>query len=100
MSLQYVLPCKYCRDNFKENLKKINFKKSDFKNRETFSKFIYNLHNIVNISLGKSKYKTYEEVAIYYEKFRASCDKKKKKCKEPFKGNIKYKSIITITECK
>lgn len=94
LSLKYILPCKYCRDNLIVNFKKAKFSKKVFANRKNFSKFIYNLHNIVNISLGKKKYKTYDEVSAFYEKFRASCDKKKKKCKNPLNGNIRYKSKI------
>ena len=30
-----VLPCKYCRDNLKNNLKKIPLKKGVFKSRDT-----------------------------------------------------------------
>lgn len=93
-SLKYVLPCKYCRDNIVSNFKKAKFSKEVFENRKNFSKFIYDLHNIVNVSLDKKKYKTYEEVAVFYEKFRAACDINKKKCKMPLKGNIKYKSKI------
>ena len=93
-SLKYILPCKYCRDNFKTNLKKAKLSKKVFNNRKNFSKFIYNLHNVVNISLGKKKYKTYEKISKFYEQFRASCDKNKKKCKNPIKGNIKYKTNI------
>lgn len=94
ISLQYILPCKYCRDNLIENFKKAKFSKKIFKNRKSFSKFIYDLHNIVNINLGKKKYKTYKEISVFYEKFRASCDKNKKKCKNPLNGNNKYKSKI------
>ena len=41
-SLQYVLPCRYCRDNLKKNLKVVKLNKSVMKNRDTFSK----LHTI------------------------------------------------------
>ena len=96
ISLQYILPCKYCRDNLTTNFKKAKYSKKVFKNRKNFSKFIYNLHNIVNLSLGKTKYKSYDEVQKFYEKFRASCDKNNKKCKDPLVGNIKYKSKINF----
>lgn len=94
LSLRYILPCKYCRDNLIINFKKAKFNKKIFDSRKNFSIFIYNLHNIVNISLGKKKYKTYKEVEIFYEKFRAKCDKNNKKCKDPLNGNKKYKSDI------
>ena len=47
-SLENILPCKYCRDNYKENLKKLKFGKNSFKDRDTLSKFVYKLHEMVN----------------------------------------------------
>ena len=35
-SLQHVLPCGYCRENLKNNLKTTNFGDDIFENRETF----------------------------------------------------------------
>ena len=79
-SLKYVLPCLYCRQNLTNNLKKSGFKYSVMDSRDSFSKWVYNLHNVVNNMLGKKCYKTYEEVRGLYENFRARCsdDKKKK----------------------
>lgn len=73
MSLKYVLPCKACRLNLSDNLITANYNRDKLKNRESFSKFIYNLHNIVNKSLNKKNYATYEEVRDIYELFRAKC---------------------------
>lgn len=79
-SLGKVLPCGACRVNYPINCKKIGgIKKSIFKNRETFSKFIYKLHCSVNKALKKSSHKdcdTYEKVRDRYEHFRARCPKK------------------------
>ncbi len=98
-SLTKILPCKMCRDNLHGNLKKLNFNKLHMKNRESFSRFIYDLHNTVNIMLGKSQYnKTYEEVRDEYENFRAKCDKTigiEKGCVTPVNG-IKSKCNINI----
>ena len=68
-----VLPCKYCRDNFATNLKKAGFSNKVLKNRDTFSKFIYKLHNSVNKMLNKSTYETFVFVRDRYEMFRARC---------------------------
>jgi hypothetical protein len=73
LSFQYTLPCVYCRDNFKNNLKKAKFSMSVMKNRSTFSKFIYDLHNCVNKMLGKSVKISFEEVRDRYEHFRSRC---------------------------
>ena len=72
-NLQKVLPCKYCRDNYKKNIKILKFGKRTLKNRETLSKFIYNLHELVNKNLDKVSNLTYNQVRDRYEHFRARC---------------------------
>ena len=102
MNIKHVLPCKSCRDNFLHNLKAAGYDKSKLKDRATFSRFIYDLHNIVNQMLGKSKYKTYEEVRARYEMFRAKCvnntpigSKYETGCTKPA-NNIKTQCVINI----
>ena len=53
LQLQYVLPCKYCRVNLKNNFKHMPIKECHMKNRFTFSKYIYDLHEFVNKMLKK-----------------------------------------------
>ena len=53
--LKYILPCKYCRINLIKNFKELPLRHCDMKNRETFSKYIYNLHELINKMLGKKK---------------------------------------------
>lgn len=81
-SLQNVLPCKYCRDNLKDNFKKMPLRKSVFKNRDTLSKYIYDLHEMVNKRLNKKSNLTYDQVRDRYENFRARCVDNKKKIKK------------------
>ena len=109
-NLQYTLPCKSCRENLKLNLKNLKWfekKKHYLKNRENFSRFIYDLHNKINIMLGKPKYKTYEYVRDQFSAFRASCPKISKNIhnkgclkldiNDEFKGQVlKGKSKISI----
>ena len=105
LSIGKVLPCVYCRDNFLNNLKKSNFSDKIFNNRDSFSRFIYNLHNVVNGMLGKNTACiTYEEVRERYEHFRSRCSEKEikdrkttkeKKCENALYG-VKSKSIIRI----
>ena len=78
-SLEYILPCRYCRENLKRNLKETNFSMSDMKNRDTFSRYIFNLHSHINTMLGKKNKLTYEEVRERYENFRSRCANKKTK---------------------
>ena len=77
------------------------------RNRETFSKFIYKLHETVNKMLGKKSGLSYCDVRERYEHFRARCvdnpkmarinktRKKEKGCTEPLYGK-KSKCVIKI----
>ena len=53
LSLQYVLPCKYCRQNLTKNYKVFPLKASDMANRESFSRYVYKLHEMINKMLKK-----------------------------------------------
>ena len=110
-NLKNVLPCKYCRINLTKNFKLNPLEDHCMKNRTTFSKYIYNLHELINKNLGKNSNLTYEDVKDRYENFRASCDKdnkvfnfkKEKGCTNPLYGK-KAKCVIKIvpqeTKCK
>ncbi len=111
LSLRHVLPCKYCRMNIKNNLKSVPLNNDALKNRENFSKWMYNFHEHINKMLNKKSGLTYEEVRERYEHFRARCaeDKKdikklneeinkkmkEKGCVEPLYGK-KSKCVLTI----
>jgi hypothetical protein len=73
ISLKHVLPCKYCRMNLKTNLKQLPLTVADMKSRETFSKYVYNLHELINKMLHKKSNLTYCEVRERYEHFRSRC---------------------------
>ena len=75
--LVYVLPCKYCRINLKTNYKNLPLRKCDMKNRESFSKYVYHLHELVNKMLKKKSALSYCQVRDRYENFRARCTQKK-----------------------
>jgi hypothetical protein len=75
LELQYVLPCGKCRKNLIKNFKKRPLNISDMKSRETFSRYIYELHETVNRMLGKKSGLTYDKVRERYEHFRARCAK-------------------------
>ena len=108
-TLQYTLPCKYCRTNLVKNLKQFPIKVSDMENRENFSKYVYNLHEIINKMLNKKSGLSYADVRERYEHFRSRCTeenmkvfkykkmqtKKEKGCTEPLYGK-KSKCIIKI----
>lgn len=113
LNLQYVLPCKYCRMNLKNNLKQKPIKMCHMASRETFSRYVYELHELVNKMLKKKSHLTYCDVRERYEHFRSRCteekpkvftfkktnitrkNKKEKGCTEPLYGK-KSKCVINI----
>ena len=106
LNLQNVLPCGVCRKNLKTNFKKNPLKMCDMKNRETFSRYIYNLHELVNKLLNKKSNLSYCDVRERYEHFRSRCteetpkilklnNKDEKGCSEPLYGK-KSKCVINI----
>jgi len=113
LSLQYVLPCKYCRMNLKTNFKQLPLTMQTMKSRDTFSHYIYNLHELINKMLHKKSNLSYCDVRERYEHFRSRCTNEKptiftfkklnsktfknkeKGCTEPLYGK-KSKCIIKI----
>lgn len=126
-SLKHVLPCKYCRENYKKNIKTVPLNMSTMKSRETLSRWLYELHEEINTMLHKKSNLTYDQVRTRYEMFRARCindskgtmkrgmkkklkkrkskfkNKKEKGCVKPLYG-VKSKCVINIvprnTRCK
>ena len=117
LSLQNVLPCGTCRKNLVTNFKQLPLTMSEMESRDTFSRYIYNLHELVNKMLKKKSDLTYCDVRERYEHFRSRCsgekpklfphfvkngletnvktDVKEKGCTEPLYGK-KSKCIIKI----
>jgi hypothetical protein len=81
--LEYILPCGSCRDNYAGNLVSAQWDPDiHLKDRQSFSRFINHLHNIVNKMLHKNMTYTYEEHRQIFESFRAKCHKKNVSKKE------------------
>ena len=107
LNLQHTLPCKYCRINLTNNLKLYPLTLNHLKNRNNFSRYIFNLHEIVNKMLNKTSGLKYSDVRDRYEHFRSRCSKnntkkkekierkKEKGCTSPLHG-IKTKCILNI----
>ena len=114
LMLENVLPCKYCRMNLTTNFKNLPLTMASMKSRETFSRYIYDLHELVNTMLKKKSGLSYCDVRERYEHFRARCTEEKpnifkvlphknktlkkpseKGCTEPLYGK-KSKCIIKI----
>ena len=75
LNLENVLPCGKCRKNLKKNFKKLPLEPSDMESRETFSRYVYKLHELINKMLKKKSGLSYEDVRERYEHFRARCVK-------------------------
>ena len=109
LSLKYVLPCGKCRKNLCNNFQKLPLKMSHMNSRSTFSKYIYDLHELINTMLNKKSGLSYEQVKERYEHFRSRCTKSIKKglkrktmkkhkengCTEPLYGE-KSKGVLRI----
>lgn len=104
--LKDILPCKTCRDNYNKIITKgpLKIKDEIFKNRKTFSKWLFLVHNKIqydiysknNKDLPTYKNKDYNKVKILFEKFRAKCSKNQYGCTEPYKKDGKKRSIIIV----
>lgn len=91
-----TLPCKYCRNSYKEFILEDPIQ---LDSREDLTKWLWRIHNRVNLKLGK-EYDldeiTYEKIVRKYEGFRANCSNKKSKgCTEQI-DNIPKKCEIVI----
>ena len=108
LSLKNVLPCKYCRINLTTNFKNLPIRNCHMKNRDTFSRYVYKLHEHVNKMLNKKSGLSFCDVRERYEHFRSRCTQEKPKifkvnktrkqekgCTEPLYGK-KSKCIIKI----
>ena len=73
LGLQHVLPCKYCRTNRKTNFKNHPLRACHLASRDAFSRYVYELHEIINKLLGKTSGLSYCDVRERYEHFRARC---------------------------
>ena len=101
-SMGNVLPCGKCRENFKDNLCAAGFGMEVMQSRDTFSRFVWRLHDEVNKLLHK-KSKAYEKVRDQYEGYRAKCLDKKgshEGCSEPEFRRKKQKCIVSVVPLK
>ena len=89
LQLKYILPCRYCRENLKKNLKALPLTAKDLKNRASFSRWVYNLHELVNKMLGKKSGLSYRDVRERHEHFRSRCTKDKREMKIMRRKTIK-----------
>jgi len=63
-SLQHILPCAKCANNYSHNLTKYPID-NHLENRDTLVRWVIDIHNQVNNETGKKEY-TYEEALDLY----------------------------------
>jgi len=104
LSYKHTLPCGKCRKNLTKNLQKLPLENKHMESRETFSKYMFELHEVINTMLGKKSGLTYEIVRDRYEHFRAKCqpspktnNHQEKGCVVPFYGK-KQKCVMRIVD--
>lgn len=75
-----IMPCKYCRESYQIFINEGNTKLTinDLKNRDSLTKWLYNVHNAVNDKLGVYYGVTFNDVQNRYESYRAKCSKDNK----------------------
>lgn len=96
-----ILPCKYCRESYKEFItNKTPLTDNVMQNRDTLTKWFYNIHENVNHKLGIDYGVTYEDVVARYESYRAICGTNKHKtCDAPVSQKSKSYKIAAIKDC-
>jgi len=102
-----VMPCKYCRNSYMEFFTKLS-PMSKLGSRKEFTKWLYDIHNMVNEKLGvpECEKPTFEEIEERYQSFRASCAPltEKQRANNSVKGcvvpqdGISKRSVIKVVE--
>ena len=102
-----VMPCKYCRTSYMDFFNKQS-PISSLGSRKEFTKWLYDIHNMVNDKLGvpECEIPKFEEIEEKYQSFRASCapltteqrnNNSVKGCTVPADGKSK-RSVIKVVE--
>jgi len=102
-----VLPCRFCRESYKEFItKEKDTELSDdvFESRDKLMLWVYKLHERVNLKLGMTYNVSFDEVKDKLESYRAKCMKGKKTCAMPLNlkansfGKAEHKNAPVIDE--
>lgn len=98
-----VLPCKYCRESYKEFLQSgcTKFDDAKLENRESLTRWMYDIHESVNKKLGIEYGISYEDTVKRYESYRAKCSKsiKEKGCIMPLNKKANSYQIANTKDC-
>jgi len=80
-SLEFVLPCEWCKMHYKDNLALLPITPY-LDGRRNLAMWVYKFHNLVNdeTSVPESERPTFEEVYKMYDRYRVPCDEDSKTC--------------------
>uniref|UniRef100_A0A6C0F6Q3 thiol oxidase n=1 Tax=viral metagenome TaxID=1070528 RepID=A0A6C0F6Q3_9ZZZZ len=108
-SLQFVLPCGACRENYANIIKNIlPLNDKVYKSRKSLAKWLFLVHNQVQKDIyikskkenDKPKYsdsnEDFKKAMEFYEGFRAKCIKDQYGCIKPLKGFRKRTKIDIV----
>ena len=94
LSLQYILPCKLCRQHYQQHLREYPVS-AHLDSKESLVKWCFFLHNKVNYSLGKPHF-SYEEFRDKYMRIYSPTIIQKVINKENIKKYHKFKLFILV----
>ena len=99
-----ILPCKYCRESYKQFITTGDTKINDeiFKNRDSLTEWFYNIHEKVNNKLGMDYGVTLDDIRQKFESFRAQCattHTKEKGCVTPLDKKAEAYKKAYIQDC-
>lgn len=108
-SLEFVLPCVWCKRNYRRNLEQLPID-DHLGSRRELAEWLYRIHNLVNEETGvpQDRIPTFEEVYQKYNTFRAdcnnsnrTCDSDERKCRMTIQNSISNKDTTkdTIYHC-
>lgn len=71
-----VLPCHYCRNSYKKFISYGSTKLTDkvFENKNSLTKWLYDIHNAVNRKLSVDYGVSYDDVVKKYETYKSDCN--------------------------
>ena len=98
-----ILPCKYCRISYENFINNGHTKLTDevMTNRQTLTKWLYDLHNAVNAKLGIFYGVTLEDVTMRYNSYRSRCTSKpnEKGCTTPLDIKCNSYKLFAVKDC-
>ena len=90
-----IIMCEVCRNHYREHYAEDPVE-NHLENKEQLIKWVWNLHNAVNESIGKNKWSFEQMMEHYNEIFGNKCTIKANKCSKTKKADVDYNLYILI----